>query len=104
MDSSHMNYTDNSQNGGGAAASGPLKMDVSHLQRPNNIRNDKELEIEITKICEVLKDTCKLPFDFKNSHFIESHDWKKRTEALKRVQEISLLFDDVVEGTVGIHG
>jgi hypothetical protein len=36
--------------------------------------------------------------------FIESQDWKKRTEALKRVQEISLLFDDVVEGTVGING
>lgn len=35
---------------------------------------------------------------------LESHDWKKRTEALKRVQEISLLFDDVVEGTVGING
>ena len=39
-----------------------------------------------------------------NSLYIESHDWKKRTEALKRVQEISLLFDDVVEGTIGING
>jgi hypothetical protein len=54
-----MNYVDNSQNVGGAATTGPLKMDVSHLQRPNNIRNDKELESEIAKICEVLKDTCK---------------------------------------------
>ncbi len=35
---------------------------------------------------------------------LESYDWKKRTESLKRVQEISLLFDDVVEGHVNING
>jgi hypothetical protein len=34
----------------------------------------------------------------------ESYDWKKRTEALKRVQELSLLFDDVVEGAINIDG
>ena len=54
--SSHMNYSDASQ----GAAGGPLKIDISNLQRPNNIRNDKELEGEINRVCEVLKDTCKL--------------------------------------------
>jgi hypothetical protein len=36
--------------------------------------------------------------------FIESSDWKKRTESLRRVQEISMMFDDVVEGGVNIGG
>jgi|LauGreDrversion4_2_1035121.scaffolds.fasta_scaffold38051_1 hypothetical protein len=35
---------------------------------------------------------------------IEGSDWKKRTESLKRVQEISLLFDDVVDGAMNING
>ena len=52
--SSHMNYSDASQ----GAAGGPLKIDTSNLQRPNNIRTDKELEVEINKVCEILKDTC----------------------------------------------
>ena len=36
--------------------------------------------------------------------YIEGSDWKKRTESLKRVQEISLLFDDVVDGAMNING
>ena len=49
-----------------------------------------------------------LPIGIQNvthlNHDTESYDWKKRTESLKRAQEISILFDDVVEGSVGISG
>lgn len=36
--------------------------------------------------------------------FLEGCDWKKRCESLKRVQEISLLFDAVVENNISISG
>ena len=32
--------------------------DLSEINHPTNIRYEKELEQEISKICEVLKDTC----------------------------------------------
>lgn len=37
----------------------PFEVDVSGIQRPANIRTEKDLEIEIGKISETLKDTCK---------------------------------------------
>lgn len=39
-----------------------------------------------------------------NNDTLASYDWKRRCESLKRVQEISLLFDDVVDGAVNING
>ena len=80
------------------------RIDVSGLSKPTNIRSDRELEIEISKICDILKDTCKQTFFDMKFIYLESHDWKKRTEGLKRVQEISLIFDDVVEGNISING
>ena len=29
------------------------------------------------------------------NHLIETHDWKKRTDSLKRIQEIAVLFNDI---------
>jgi len=77
-------------------------VDISGIQKPSNIRTERELEIEISKICETLKDNCKISLMSLIS--IASYDWKKRTESLKRVQEISMLFDDVVDGAVNISG
>ena len=79
------------------------QIDLSLITKPTNIRTERELEVEITKICETLKDTCKIK-TLVMHYFIESSDWKKRTESLRRVQEISMMFDDVVEGGVNIGG
>lgn len=39
------------------------QLDLSDLTKPTNIRTERELEQEVSKICETLKDTCKpLPY------------------------------------------
>ena len=76
-------------------------LDLSGLNVPANVRSDRDLELEVTKICDALKDTGE-SHNFQTS--LGTSDWKKRMESLKRVQEISLLFDDVVEGNVNING
>lgn len=41
-----------------SGASNPYYVDLSGISKPNNIRTERDLEIEIAKICETLKDTC----------------------------------------------
>ena len=114
METSNVNFSDTNQHGGIPEG----RVNIQGLKKPSNIRNDKELEAEISRVCETLKDTCKyilqenylISFIYQYSSLkfiitkIASYDWKKRTESLKRVQEISLLFDDVVEGLTNING
>ena len=71
-------------------------LDLSTLSLPN-ISSDKDLDSEISKVCETLKDTRKLIRSL-TIFALETYDWKKRTESMKRVQEISLLFNEILEG------
>ena len=48
--------TSNYNTAGGA---GPYAVDMSNISVPKNIRTERELEQEVTKICDTLKDTCK---------------------------------------------
>lgn len=57
MEASTTNHTAGGQEDG--TATNPYLVDLSNLRRPTNIRSDKELEAEVSKICETLKDTCK---------------------------------------------
>ena len=57
METSNMNFSDANKPGGGGLTDG--RINTSGLKKPTNIRNDKEVEGEITRICETLKDTCK---------------------------------------------
>lgn len=81
-------------------------LDLSAIKSAQ-INSDKDLEIEITKICEVLKDTCMSKSTFQIwislTHFIETFDWKKRTESLHRVQEISVLYLKIASGESRIN-
>ena len=40
-----------------AGETGPYAVDMSNISIPKNIRTEKELEQEVTKICDTLKDT-----------------------------------------------
>ena len=42
-----------------AGEAGPYAVDMSNIAVPKNIRTEKELEQEVTRICETLKDTRK---------------------------------------------
>ena len=55
METSNVNFSDSNQHGGLPEG----RVNIQGLKKPTNIRNDKELEGEITRICETLKDTCK---------------------------------------------
>ena len=50
-----MNFSDATHQGGVPEG----RVNVAGLKKPTNIRNDKEFEGEISRICETLKDTCK---------------------------------------------
>eukprot|EP00347_Sterkiella_histriomuscorum_P005558 403356151 len=67
------------------------QIDLSSIQR-SKINSERELEIEVQKIVEILKDSCKI---FSKCNDIETHDWKKRAESLKKVQEITMLFEEI---------
>ena len=56
METSHMNFSDANHPGAGGLPEG--RINTSGLKKPSNIRNDKEVEGEISRICETLKDTC----------------------------------------------
>jgi hypothetical protein len=47
------------EDGSASYTANPYLIDVSLLKKPTNVSSDKELEVEVTKICETLKDTCK---------------------------------------------
>jgi len=52
--------------------------------RAAKLKSDKDLEAEIPKLAETLKDTRN--FDCSPA---ETHDWQKRTDSLKRVCELA---------------
>jgi len=56
METSNMNFSDANHHAGLPEG----KVNIQGLHKPSNIRNDKELEGEISRICETLKDTCKV--------------------------------------------
>lgn len=56
-------------------------LDLSTIKKPK-INNESALEAEITKISDILKDTSNFII---NSHLLDSTDWKKRTEFLKKI-------------------
>ena len=73
-------------------------IDLSQIKR-FKASSEKDFENEVNKIVDMLKDTCKYQslfqaFNFEN--YLETHDWKKRTDCLKKIQEIAVLYDDVV--------
>lgn len=70
------------------------QVDLSDIKKAK-FSSDRDLEAEIAKACDILRDTCNKYF---LSHDLETHDWKKRTESLKRVQEIPLLYQDILNG------
>ena len=77
-------------------------IDISSIP-VSRISSEKELETEINKICEILKDTRK--FLFKDTHLsVETHDWKKRLESMKKIQEVILLFPNIANGEISING
>ena len=55
METSNVNFSDTNQHGGIPEG----RVNIQGLKKPSNIRNDKELEAEISRVCETLKDTCK---------------------------------------------
>ena len=61
-----MNFRDANQHAGLPEG----RVNIQGLKKPSNIRNDKELESEITRICETLKDTCKYYFSEFFPHFM----------------------------------
>ena len=82
-------------------------LDLNTIPR-SKVNSDKELETEIGKLCEVLRDNCKKSLKMKKISIfetnVESQDWKKRLESMKKVQEISLIYLDICEGRSGING
>ena len=67
METSNMNFSDAIKHGAGGLPEG--RISTAGLKKPTNIRNDKEVEGEINRICETLKDTCKYPRIHKQHDF-----------------------------------
>ena len=55
METSNMNFSDANHQAGLPEG----RVSTQGLKKPTNIRNDKELEAEISRIVDTLKDTCK---------------------------------------------
>lgn len=55
-------------------------LDISLISK-SKIATEKDLEQEISKIAEVLKDSCNLNVVIN----IETYDWKKRSESLRKI-------------------
>ena len=61
---------ENSTTSSGCGFNNIYQVDMTGIKKPNNVRNDKELEAEISKICEILKDTCKFDEAWIRIHII----------------------------------
>jgi hypothetical protein len=69
------------------------------------INSDKDLESEVTDICNTLKDISKLftHFHINELYVLIGADWKKRVEANQKIQGIAFMFDAVCSGQTKIN-